>query len=306
MALCYTLIEMRLRMIEDILSKKRQVNEVAEIMWVSRKTVHKWKCRYEYYWVAWLLPEKSWPKAWRCWNRTDKEIEEKVMEYGNNYKKEWPVRLSMRLEEECGIKIDQSTIYRILKRRNIRYYMDYSKEKKIRKKKATLYVLDNPWREVQLDTSFPYGRRRKLVIYSAIDDCTRKVYSKAYRRHWLNSTKRFIAELRKNSEYKIETIRTDQWSEFSNSISLYLESRWINHIKNEAYHPEHNGKVERYHRTMKEESISKWREWIWIEEANYQLRQWMAYYNRKRKHTWLWMNWLTPEQKLKNVTLILQ
>lgn len=304
MALCYTLIEMRLRMIENILFKKRKVNEVAEIMWVSRKTVHKWKCRYEYYWPVGLLPQKSWPKDWTCWNRTDKEIEEKVMEYGDNYKKEWPVRLSMRLDEECGIKIDQSTIYRILKRKNIRYYDDYSREKRKRKKDIKLYVLDNPGREVQLDTSFPYGRRRKLVIYSAIDDCTRKVYSKAYRRHWLHSTKRFLTELRKKSEYNIEAIRTDQWSEFSNNISLYLEARWIKHIKNEAYHPEHNGKIERYHRTMKEESISKWREWIWIEEANYQLWHWMKYYNEKRKHTWLWMNWLTPEQKLKNVTLI--
>jgi hypothetical protein len=89
----------------------------------------------------------------------------------------------MRLDEECGIKIDQSTIYRILKRKNIRYYDDYSREKRKRKKDIKLYVLDNPGREVQLDTSFPYGRRRKLVIYSAIDDCTRKVYSKAYRRH---------------------------------------------------------------------------------------------------------------------------
>ena len=305
MPLCYSLIEMRIRMIKDIVSKKRKVTEVAEIMWVSRKTIHKWKCRYKYYWVSWLLPKKSWPKKGTCWNRTKKNIEEIVMMYGDKYKKEWPVRLSMRLEE-IGIEIDQSTVYRILRRRNIRYYVDYSKEKRKRKKKAKLYVLDNPGREIQLDTSFPYWRKRKLVIYSAIDDCTRKVYSKAYRRHWLNSTKRFLTELRKKSEYKIEAIRTDQWSEFSNNISLYLEARWIMHIKNEAYHPEHNGKVERYHRTMKEESISKWREWIWIEEANYQLRQRMAYYNTKRKHTWLWMNGLTPEQKLKNVTLILQ
>jgi len=293
-------------MIKDLIAKRRKVNEVAEIMWVTRKTIHKWKCRFMYYWEVWLLPRKSWPKKWTAWNRTEKEIEEKVMEYGHRYKREWPVRLSMRLEEECGIEIDQSTVYRILKRRNIRYYEDYSKKRKQRKKKNRLYVLDSPWREVQMDTSFPYGRKRNLVIYSAIDDCTRKVYSKAYRRHGLNSTKRFIADLRRKSEYTIETIRTDQGSEFSEKISLHLEARWIRHIKNEAYHPEHNGKVERYHRTMKEEAISKWDPEIRIQEANYMLRHWMAYYNWKRKHTWLWMNWLTPEQKLKNVTLILQ
>ena len=297
---------MRIRMIEDIIAKKRKVKEVVEILWVSRKTIHKRKCRYTYYGEVWLLPRKSWPKRWTCWNRTKKDVEEKVMEYGNKYKKEWPVRLSMRLEEECNIDIDQSTVYRILKRRNIRYYEDYSKQKKERKKKTRLYVLDSPWREVQVDTSFPYWRSRKFVIYSAIDDCTRKVYSKAYRRHWLNSTKRFILELRRRVGYRIETIRTDQWSEFSSSITDWLLARGIHHIKNAAYHPEHNGKVERYHRTMKEEAISKWHHEIWIHEANYMLRHWMAHYNRKRRHTWLWMNWLTPEQKLKNVTLILQ
>jgi len=297
---------MRIRLINDIFAKKRKVSEVAEILWVSRKTIHKRKCRYKYYGEIWLLPRKSWPKNWTCRNRTDKDLEEKVMEYGNKFKKEWPVRLSMRLEEECNIVIDQSTVYRILKRKNIRYYEDYSKEKKKRKKKAKLYVLDSPWREVQVDTSFPYWRNRKFVIYSAIDDCTRKVYSKAYRRHWLNSTKRFIMDLRRNSSYKIETIRTDQWSEFSSTITDRLLVRGIHHIKNEAYHPEHNGKIERYHRTMKEEAICKWHHEIWIQEANYMLRHWMAHYNRKRKHTWLWMQWLTPEQKLKNVTLILQ
>jgi hypothetical protein len=50
----------------------------------------------------------------------------------------------MKLEEECGIIINQSTIYRILRRKNIRYYEDYSKEKRKYKQKAKLYVLDNP------------------------------------------------------------------------------------------------------------------------------------------------------------------
>ena len=65
------------------------------------------------------------------------------MEYGHKYPKEGPVRLSMRLAEN-GIVIDQSTVYRILKRKHIRYYDDYSKERRKRKKKAKLYVLDSP------------------------------------------------------------------------------------------------------------------------------------------------------------------
>lgn len=178
----YTLVSMRIRLIKDVINWKRRTNDVAEILWVTRKTIHKWKCRYQYYWEEWLLPRKPWPKRWTCRNRTKNDLEIKVMEYGNKYPREWPVRLSMRLYDECWIKIHQSTVYRILKRKGIRYYEEYARSRK-RRKKNRLYALDTPWVQVQVDTSFPYWRKRNLVIYSAIDDCTRKVYSRAYRRH---------------------------------------------------------------------------------------------------------------------------
>lgn len=302
MPLCYTLIEMRVRMIEDILSKKRKVNEVAEIMWVTRKTVHKWKCKYKYHWPEWLVPCRPWPKKWTTWNRTEKEIEDTVIELARANKRDWPNKLQMMLYDEYWIKLNQTTVWRILKRRHVRYHKEYKRPKR----KVKLYTLDIPWRELQVDTSFPFWRHRKVVIYSAIDDCTRKVFSKAYRRHTLNSTKRFMKELVERCPFKIEAIRTDQWREFSNTISRYLARKWIEHRKNEPYHPQHNGKVERYHRTMKQEEISKWPYLISIHEANYMLRQWMAYYNNERRHTWLGMNWMTPHERLKNVTLILQ
>lgn len=303
MALCYNLIIMRVRMIKEILDKKRSVNEVADIMWVSRKTVHMWKCRYKTWWEEWMRPRKPWPKSWSAWNRTKKEIEDKLVDYAHSNPLEWPVRISIWLEDEHWIKINQATIYRILKRRNIRYFNEYKKKK--RKKK--LYVLGDPWREVQIDTSFPYGRKRKFVIYSAIDDCTRKVFCKSYERHWIRSTKRFLKDLIEYYPFQIKSIRTDQWSEFSRTISEHLEMRWINHIRNQAYHPEHNWKVERYHRTMKREAIRHRKKDISIKESNYYLWLRTAYYNRSRRHTGMWMNKMTPDEKLRrSVTLILQ
>lgn len=302
MGLCYTLIDMRVRMIEDILSKKRKVNEVAEIMGVSRKTIHQWKCKYKYHGPAWLVPRKPWPKKGTPWNRTKKEIEDTVIELARLHKKDWPKKLQMILYDEYWIKLDSTTVWRILKRRHTRYHEEYVRPKRAPK----LYVLDTPWRELQVDTSFPFWRHRKVVIYSAIDDCTRKVYSKAYKRHTLSSTKKFMKELIERCPFQIKRIRTDQGREFSRTITKYLHRKWVEHVKNEAYHPEHNGKVERYHRTMKQEEISRWPYLISIHEANYMLRQRTAYYNTKRRHTGLWMNWMTPDQKLKNVTLILQ
>lgn len=208
------------------------------------------------------------------------------------YKKEWPLRIKMRMSEKYGIHMDQSTIYRILKRRNIRYYNEYFKEKKNRK----LYALPIPGMEIQMDTSFPFGYHRKFVIYGAIDDCTRIVYSKVYNSACLENTRKFIKEIVKRFPFWISKIRTDQGREFSKRITKYLKRFNIEHIQNEPYHPEHNGKIERYHKTENEE-INTRNYLISFEEANYNLRQRNSYYNNCRRHTGLWMNNRTPYGK---------
>jgi uncharacterized protein YjcR len=46
------MIKMRAKLIEEILHKRRKVNEVAELLSVTRKTIHKWKCRYKIYGIT--------------------------------------------------------------------------------------------------------------------------------------------------------------------------------------------------------------------------------------------------------------
>lgn len=304
MNLCYEMIKMRARLMEDILNKRKKVQEVANILWVSRKSIHKWKCRYKIHGMAGLIPEKPWPKQGYSWNKTPKEIEDKVVELALQHKMEWPVELKYRLEE-TWVVMDQSTVYRILKRKNVRYYKLVERPKKVPK----LYVLGIPGQEIQIDTCYPFGKHRKFVVYDAIDDCTRVVFSRVYENATVENTQKFIAELIKRMPFSVTTVRTDQWREFSKTITRYLEELGIHHIKNEAYHPEHNWKVERYHGTQKKREINKRPYLISVEEANYRLWQRTSHYNYNRKHTWLGMNRMTPYQKFeqsKNVTLILQ
>jgi transposase InsO family protein len=97
-------------------------------------------------------------------------------------------------------------------------------------------------------------------------------------------------------------VRTDQWREFWAWFTKKLEELWIKHHKNDPYHPEQNWKIERYHRTLRDEEEYRRGYLAEVEEINYHLRQWMKHYNTKRKHTWLWMNGLTPAQKRKKTT----
>jgi transposase InsO family protein len=77
-------------------------------------------------------------------------------------------------------------------------------------------------------------------------------YSKAYEHANLESTKDFMEEIIRRYPCDIQRVRTDQGREFSKTISGYLKEKNIEHVKNEPYHPEHNGKIERYHLTEKE------------------------------------------------------
>lgn len=291
---CWNMTQLRIKLVKEIVEKKRKIQEVSSILWVSRQSVGKWKWKYLQEWERWLIPLKPWPKSWETHNRTNELLEGEVCRIGKENPFEWPVWISDQIDELYSISINQSTVYRILKRRNIRYYYGYHGSKK----KRILYVKDIPWRELQLDVSFPWGYQRKLCIYTAIDDASRFVISWIYTNHTEVSTLHFVKRVISESKYKVRAFRTDQGREFSQLMTDYLETQDIEHNKNPPYTPQHNGKVERYHRTMKEKCCMYWKFDADKSELDYSLLLWTNHYNSRKKHYWLGMKWKTPEEKL--------
>ena len=289
------MIDLKWQLLQDIIDKKRKVNEVSDILKLSRQSVSIALKKYKEDWINWIIPKKPWPKSWETHNKTEDWLENEIIRLAKENRYEWPIRISDEISDIYDISIDQSTVYRILKRNKVRYYYWYHWSRR----KRISYVKDIPWRELQLDVSFPYWYQRKLAVYTAIDDASRFVISKAYTNHTEYSTLKFIKEVIWKSKYNIKAFRTDQWREFSKKMTNYLEKLWIDHNKNPAYTPQHNWKVERYHRTMKENCCAYWQFKWSIEELNYDLKLWTDYYNSRKRHYWLWMNWLSPEKRLK-------
>lgn len=292
---CFSMIELKWQLLQDVLDKKRKQKEIVEILKVSRQSVWIWLKKYKDDWINWIIPKKSWPKSWKTHNKTEDWLESEVVRLAKEHPFEWPIWISDEINDIYNISINQSTVYRILKRKWTRYYYWYYWSRKKRK----LYVKDIPWRELQLDVSFPYWYQRKLCVYTAIDDASRYVISKIYEYHTEISTLDFVKDVISKSKYNIRAFRTDQWREFSKKVTNYLENLWIEHNKNPAYTPQHNWKVERYHRTMKENCCAYWKFDLSIEELNYDLKLWTYFYNSRKRHYWLWMNWLSPEKRLK-------
>lgn len=303
----YEMTQLKIKLIKEIVAKKRKIKDVCHILEVDRKTVGRWKAIFLHEGESGLYPKKPGSRNGTAWNRTEDEMEDIIARHHPFKGPEW-------ISDQLTFTTDPSTVYRILKRKGVRYYYDYKHK---RRKKKT-YCLSWPGQEFQLDTCYPFGYSRKAIVYDAIDDCSRWVFAKVMEGKTQESTIEFLRQLITKAPFPIKAIRTDQGTEFGSKVTEFLRKNGIEHKKNPAYTPQHNGKIERYHRTFKEEEALLWHFNAPIHELNYKLNLWLSFYNNHKKHTGLGMNKMTPVQKIiytlindsfvqdENGTLILQ
>lgn len=76
----------------------------------------------------------------------------------------------------------------------------------------------------------------------------------------------------------------------SKDLKEYLKEKGIKHIRGSAYHPQTQGKIERYHRTMK--NVIKLENYYFPNELKRKIQEFVNYYNNERYHESL--NNLTP------------
>jgi len=294
------LIKMKKEILDRCIRKEMKCKEGAKILGMHEKAFSRMKRRYKEKGEEALMPKKTGPKGYKAHNRTAEEIEEEVEELARKHYDLGPVPLAEKLREEKGIRLHATTIWRILRRRKVRYRRGYKREKK---KNAKLYCLGEPGEEVQVDGSYPFGRARKIVCFSAIDDCSRWAYGRIYDRETAENAIKFITELMRRVPFKIKRLRVD--NRYGKKLKRYCKARGIEVITNDAYTPEQNGKVERYHRTLKNHFF--WQQVKFeddVETIEYKHQLWLHYYNEQRRHGGLGMNRMTPREKLALTSLL--
>lgn len=266
----------------------------ARLLKMHPKSLSRLKKRYEESGECVLIGRKPGPRYGTPDNKTPPEIEELVEEVALKELNLGPVPLADKLFDEYGVKLNGTTVWRILQRRGVRYTTEYKRWKQ----EPQLYCLERPGQELQMDACYPYGRARKVVSFDAIDDCSRWVLGKAYEGE--ETAKRaceFVSELVKRAPFPIERIRVD--NRYGKVLKEYCKTVGIEVVTNDAYSPEQNGKIERFHKTLK-------RDFFWkvchftesVEEINYKYSLWLGQYNYNRRHGGFGMNRKTPAQKI--------
>ena len=292
------LIAMKKEILDQCISKKMKCKDGSKLLKMHLKAFSKLKRRYIEKGEDALIPKKPGPKNGRAPNKTPQDIEDLVVNIARGNRNLGPVPLSDIMADVYTIKIDSVTVWRILKRTGWRYTANYVK---IEKEKPKFYCLDEPGEEIQLDGSYPFGRSRKIICFDAIDDCSRRAYSRVY-----SGTENteiaidFVERLILDMPFRINKIRID--NKLSKRFDEYCKKRGIEVIRNDPYKPTQNGKVERYHKTIKHKVF--WAHFGYndnLEILQYKLKLWLKYYNNNRRHGGYGMNRMTPNGKIASI-----
>jgi transposase InsO family protein len=296
------LVRLKQTVLDEHLQKHLTVGQASGLLGMHPKSFLRLKARYVREGRDALWPKKPGPKAGKTSSarRTPQEVEDLVVRLAQEEPYLGPKPLANRLEQTHAVRLHPTTVWRVLCRRTDRY----EPGRKRWKDPVKLYALEEPGVEVQMDACFPFGKARNLVCFDAVDDCSRWVCAEVYKGgEDMGHAKDFIRKLVRTSPYRIQSLRLD--NRFHGEIlKQFCRYYGIRLIFNEPYHPEQNGKIERYHRTFKNEAV--WRTMSFYDSLStirYKLTLWTKHYNFNRPHGGLAMNDMTPSQKLTSVYL---
>ena len=238
---------MKKKVLIDYLERCMKWKDGARLLTMHPKALSRLKKRYLEFGESVLIGRKPGPRHGTADNKTPEWIEQLVERIASAELNLGPVGLADKLKDDHGIVMNQTTVWRILKRRNVRYTTEYKRWKK----EPQLYCLEEPGYELQMDACYPYGRSRKIVSFDAIDNCSRFVLGRAYPgEETAERVCEFVDELVNRMPFRIQRLRVD--NRYGKKLRAYCETLGIEVITNDPYSPEQNDKIEHFHKHSNE------------------------------------------------------
>lgn len=190
--------------------------------------------------------------------------------------------------------------------------VEKKKPKKKSREQRRYPELKTPGEKVQIDVKeVPFNCLRGEVLrdgkhlyqWTAIDECTRNRFVYAFEEHTPENSVKFLKMLIKVFPFKIQTIQTDNGTEFTYKyisdteicpFDEELNELKINHKLIPPRTPWHNGKVERSHRND-QRYFYDWETFRNVDELNKKLAEHLEWSNSKPMRT---LGYKSPKQLL--------
>jgi putative transposase len=272
-----------IRVVEDSpLGVKRTLRELD----VNRSTFYDWYRRYRDGGDGALSVRPSQER--RFWNAIPPWVRKQVVEAALEHLDKSPRELAWHLTDTTGYFISESSVYRILKVNDLITSPAYTVL-------SAKDAFDQPTTRVNQiwQTDFTYLKVVQWGWYylsTVMDDYSR--YILAWRLCSTMATQDVTATIdeaiaRSGVDHVYIRHRPRLLSDngpcyISGELKQYLADQGFTHTRGKPYHPMTQGKIERYHRSMK--NILLLENYYCPEDLKAQIAEFVAYYNHRRYH----------------------
>ena len=156
------------------------------------------------------------------------------------------------------------------------------KKKKLRRKGFSPLL---PGDLVQMDTVAIFVAGLKRYVFTAIDVNTRFAFAYTYASNSSANGNDFLGKFLKVAPFVIRRVQTDNGSEFAKYYDQYCQDNGLTHFFNYPKHPQSNGCLERFNRTLQEQFVYLYEDLLdELPTFNCKLMEYLIWYNTDRPH----------------------
>ena len=248
---------------------------------VSKTTFYKWYHAYEQYGYEGLARKSS--KQKEVWNKISVADRDKVVEISLERPELSSRELAWYITDKYNYYISESSVYRILKENGLITTPSFRVMSASESFKDKTTSVNQMWQ-----TDFTYFKIIGWGWYylsTILDDYSRFIVNwKLCPTMKAEDVKQTIDEALMTSEIKYPPkLLSDNGSCYiSNELADYLNEKDMLHIRGRPLHPQTQGKIERYHRSMK--NVVKLDNYYSPEQLENRMKEFVRYYNYERYH----------------------
>jgi len=276
----------RMEIIQLVENSELSIRKTLAELEVPRSTFYDWYHRYQKDGYDGLADQKTGPRQF--WNQIPESVQEQVVELALAQPEKSSRQLAWQFTDDQEYYVSESSVYRILKSFDLvqspAFLMVTAKDK-----------FENPTTKVNelWQTDFTYFKIIDWGWYylsTVLDDYSRYILawklSPTMATTDVEDTLNLALEKAGLTEVRVRhrpRLLSDNGPAYvSKELKQFLKRKDIEHIRGAPYHPMTQGKIERWHRSMK--NVVKLQNYYSPSELEQSIAEFVEYYNNQRYH----------------------
>jgi len=261
---------------------------------IPRRTFYRW---YDCYRLGGdkALKDKA-PMPALVWNRIPEAVRDKILELALERPELSPRELAVTFTDLRGYFVSESSVYRLLKAHDLITSPAFIVIKADNEFKDKTSAINEMWQ-----TDFTYLKIIGwgwMYLSTILDDYSRYIIS------WKLCTTMKTSDVTETLDMALKASGCDQVkvahkprllsdngaSYISEELSSYIKDQGMSHVRGAPYHPQTQGKIERWHQTLKNRILLQ--HYFLPGDLEQQIEAFVEHYNHQRYHESL--NNVTP------------